>query len=77
MKLIKIYQAKDEIDASLILGYLESNGIKAMAAEASSNTPPSFSGDARSTVMHLVPRDILVAEDKSQEALELIKEVRT
>ena len=60
MKLTRVYQAKDEMDASLIIGYLESNGIKALANEAGSNMPPLLSGEGRSTVMHLVPRDIYV-----------------
>jgi hypothetical protein len=76
MKLVKIYQAKDEIDGSLIVGYLESNGIKAFAGEAAVNTPSMLSGDARSTVQHLVPRDIFVREDRAVEAAELINEVR-
>jgi len=76
MKYVKVYQAKDEMDANLLLGYLESFGIKAVTQESSVNTPPFLSGDARSTVMNLVPRDIFVHEDKALEALELIKQVR-
>lgn len=76
MKLQRIYEAKDELDASLILGYLESYGIKAVINQSTVNMPPMFSGDARSTVAHLVPRDIFVPEEAAEEALKLIHEVR-
>ncbi len=76
MKLVKVYQAKDEIDAALIVGFLENEGIKAFDNEASVNMPPFLSGEYRSMMTHMIPRDIFVDESQAEEAKTLINEVR-
>lgn len=72
----KVYQAKDEIDANLIVGYLVNNGIKAVAMQSTDNMPPLFSGEFRSMARHMVSQDIFVPEPDADEAMRLIHEVR-
>ncbi len=76
MKLQKVYQAKDEIDAQLLVGFLEANGVKAFATQGG-NTQPLLSGEGRSTVAHLAPRDIFVEENDVDLAIGLIQSVRS
>lgn len=70
MKYSKVYQAKDEVDASLLVGYLESNGIKAVI-QSTDDIAHRISGT------RVMPRDIYVPEEKLEEAIQLIQEVRS
>lgn len=68
MEKVLVYRAKNEIEASLVKGFLESEGLKVFSA-VDATTTISDSGKAPS---HFSPRGLYVPSNLEQNALRLI-----
>jgi len=67
---IKIFRAPNEVEASLLKGYLESKGIKANVIP---DTTSAFMGRYAGTRPATLPHYLFVEEGKAEEAKELLE----
>ena len=67
MEFIQVYLAKDEMEASIIKGLFESNGIRVSVSSSNSNSPNVYLSN-----MHNVPYGVYVEEDKLEKAKEIL-----